>query len=104
MTVEPPPPPSAAASPRPPEPIDVCTVSTPSVSRITCSTGSDASSSASRLVPTGSSCVTWKVFWPDEPRKFVFMNGVSASVPTRMSPAITSVTTPCLSVHSMIGR
>ncbi len=38
--MEPPPPPSAAASPRPPEPIEVCTVSTPSVSRITCSTGS----------------------------------------------------------------
>ena len=102
--VAPPPPPSTAARPRPPEPIEVCTVSTPSVSRITCSTGWEASSSASRLVPTGSSCVTWKVFWPDDPRKFVFMNGVRASVPPRMSPATTRVTTPCFSVHSMIGR
>ena len=98
------PPPNAAASGLEPVPIEVCTISTPSVARIASSTDCDAASIASRLVPTGSSCVTWNVFCPDDPRKFVFMSGVMATVPPRISTAMMIVTTPCLSVHSMIGR
>ena len=85
-------------------PIEICTISTPSVPRIASSTDCDASSMASRLVPTGSSCVTWNVFCPVDPRKFVFMSGNIATVPPSTSTAMMIVTTPWRSVHSMIGR
>ncbi len=63
---------NAARSELPPEPIDVCTVSTPGRSTSCASTSCAASSRTSRLVPSGRVCRTVSVFCPLSPRKFVF--------------------------------
>ena len=76
----------------------------PSMSRSFVSTCFAAASWASRLVPTGRVCVTVSVFWPESPRKLVFMNGVSAKVPTSTSTDSSRVVTECLRVQWMIGR
>ncbi len=76
-----PPPVNASRSAEPLEPIETCTVSMPSISSSTASTSVDAASSASRLGAGPMSWVIVNVFWPESPRKLVFMNGAAATVP-----------------------
>lgn len=99
-----PPPPKAEVSDVLSEPMEVWTVSTPSTPMSACSTFVAAASCASRLVSLGSSCETVSVFCPLSPRKFVFMLGMSATVPPSTRIARISVTAECLSVHARIGR
>ena len=102
--VAPPPPLKASRRALPVEPMESCTVLTPSVSSSFCSTGLEASSLACRLVPGSSFCDTVNVFCPVEPRKFVFIKGNRRTVPLSTSTAIMIVATECRSVQWMIGR
>ena len=99
-----PPPVKASRSAEPLEPIETCTVSMPSMSSRIVLDLVDAASSASRLGAAPMSWVIVKVFWPESPRKFVFMNGAAAIVPTSTSTASSRVTHECFSVQRRIGR
>ena len=99
-----PPPENASFSDEPVVPIDTCTVSMPSMPARASSTCSAAAASASRL---GAAPIVWlivKVFWPESPRKFVFMNGAAATVPPSTSAARVSVTHEWRSVQRRTGR
>ena len=99
-----PPPEKASRIAEPLDPIEVCTVSTPSMPVSTASTFCAAASSASRLAAGPTSCVTVKVFCPLSPRKFVFMSGARASVPPSTRTAISRVAHECFRVHPSTGR
>ncbi len=100
----PPPPVKASRRELPDEPIDSCTVLIPLVSSSFCSTTFAAASCASRLVPGGRVCEIVSVFWPVEPRKFVFISGVRRIVPMRTTSARAIVVFEYLRVQRMIGR
>ena len=98
-----PPPVKASRSALPLEPMETCTVSMPSMPSRASSTGSAAADSASRLGAGPMSWVIVNVFCPESPRKFVFIRGAAAMVPTRTSTARPRVTQEWRSVQRRIG-
>ena len=48
--------------------------------------------------------VTVMVFWPESLKKFTFIRGAAAMVPTSTSSAMAIVVAECFSVHESTGR
>jgi hypothetical protein len=103
VTVLSPLPPKKLAIEVPLDPMVSCTVSMPSTPSSTSSTEVAAVDRVSRLDAGASVWVTVKVFWPLDPRKFVFMSGMTAPVPPSTSSAARIVTTGRRSVPRSTG-